>query len=94
MSWDKLPHDVRHLIWKQRFLIMSSYAIHNLAITDEDLPFCPRSNEYKVRQIQEQLHKYNFFEWDKYLEQYYKFMQMWKYESDDSDEEVEKYADF
>tara|TARA_Y100000746_G_C15437471_1_gene421310 strand:+ start:875 stop:1168 length:294 start_codon:yes stop_codon:yes gene_type:complete len=88
MSWNKLPHDIHQMIWNQRFLKMAECAIHNLTITDEDLPFCPRTNEYRIRQIHEQLHKYGCLIWDEKLEQYYKFMTIWKEESDESDEEI------
>jgi len=68
---------------------MSKLALHTLTKTDEDLPFCPRTDECIVRKIHHHLHKYEYFEWDKFLSQYYRFMQVWKDESDEEESSMQ-----
>jgi len=65
---------------------MANNTLTNLLKTDEDLPFNANVDEDLVRNIQSQLHHYNYFIRDKQLSQLYAFLSHFtQYDTDDSD---------
>lgn len=76
MKWDKLPDEIKKYILRERFIIMASNALKQILKTDEDLPFNVNANVEIISNIFHQFCFYNYFEWNKTIEQFFKFQRL------------------
>tara|TARA_B100000945_G_C20361526_1_gene587407 strand:+ start:153 stop:410 length:258 start_codon:yes stop_codon:yes gene_type:complete len=74
MSWEKISEDVKFLIYTKRFVIMAENKLHSMLDIDDDIPYNPHANIPLILKIWNQLHLYNYYEKDKYIEQALKFL--------------------